>query len=260
MSNDDERVDALRQFLETSSAILGGLAGGAVGRLIGTGGDYLGAVGAPAMSHALNRTAVDFLHRHLSDREKARTAAVLVLTGERIKAKLAQGYELRADDFFVAQFVGRIIADEIAEGVLLAAQREHEERKLRFLADLLTNIAFRPDIDRAQANLLIRRSEGLSYRQLSLIAVLANRERLGLPEPDAVIERGDISQDTSALLHESHRLATGDLLVSEHAWMFGGGTMHPARFTLSRIGTLLYELMELREIGDDELSELVRLL
>jgi hypothetical protein len=47
--------------------------------------------------------------------------------------------------------------------VLLAAQREHEERKLRFMGNLIANLAFHPEIDRGYANYLIRLAEKLSF-------------------------------------------------------------------------------------------------
>ena len=51
-------------------------------------------------------------------------------------------------------FNDRSFADEIIEGVLLAAQREYQEKKLPLYGNLLTNIAFRSDIDRVTANRL----------------------------------------------------------------------------------------------------------
>jgi hypothetical protein len=78
---------------------------------------------------------------------------------------------LRSDGFFNEDNTGRSSAEEIAEGVVLAAQRDHEEKKLRAYGNLLGNLAFCPQFSRAHSNLLTRLAERLSYRQLCLLAL-----------------------------------------------------------------------------------------
>ena len=68
-------------------------------------------------------------------------------------------------------------AVEIAEGMLLAARNEYEEKKLPFFGNLLANIAFDPTIDREQANLLIKIGENVTFRQMCILSVFADHDR-----------------------------------------------------------------------------------
>jgi hypothetical protein len=120
-----------------------------------------GALTAPLIHNIGNEIA----HRLLSKREKTRVGAVIIYAAIHIKEKLNKGMQPSQDDFF-SQQPGRSSAEEISEGVLLAAQREYEEKKLQFYDHLLENIAFSSGVGRAHANLLLKLSQELSYRQL----------------------------------------------------------------------------------------------
>jgi len=70
---------------------------------------------------------------------------------------------------------------ELLEGVLLAAQREYEERKVRCYGNLYANIAFEPAIDSVTANSLLREADDLSYMQIQLLALVARKDVIPLP-------------------------------------------------------------------------------
>jgi hypothetical protein len=59
--------------------------------------------------------------------------------------------------------------EEILEGVLIKAQREHEEKKIRYLGQFLGNIAFDANCSGGQANYLLSLLERLTYQQLVMI-------------------------------------------------------------------------------------------
>jgi hypothetical protein len=67
------------------------------------------------------------MHRQLSQREQARTAAVAIVAAAGIQRKLDLGEEARADGFVLGAPGHRSAAEELAEGVLISAQREHED-------------------------------------------------------------------------------------------------------------------------------------
>jgi len=114
--------------------------------------------------------------------------------------------QVRHDDFFEDQLYQRSAAKEIVEGVLLAAQREHEEKKLLYYSNLLANIAFHPEIDRAHANLLIRLGERLSYRQLCVLSLFKQKSKFNLRQQD-YRSSGTVSElDKVVLLQEIFEL------------------------------------------------------
>lgn len=171
---------------KVASGAIGGAVGGLVGSLAGfavagpmgaVGGSILGnSVGnasAPLIELAFHRVSADFVQRQLSHREEGRIVTVLDQVVKKIETNFSSGLSVRDDGFFTDDKHDRSSADEIFEGVVLASQREYQEKKILFYGNLLANIAFHPEISRAQANLLIRLAEQLSYRQLCLLNLFA---------------------------------------------------------------------------------------
>ena len=77
----------------------------------------------------------------LSPREERRVGAVVLVAAAAIQEKIDSGRRPRDDGFFDPQPPdNRSSAEEIAEGALIAAQREHEEKKILHLGYLLANI------------------------------------------------------------------------------------------------------------------------
>jgi hypothetical protein len=142
-----------------------------------------GAAVGPSVAHAFRYGAKLFVSRVLAGREKARVGVVYGLAAHKIKERLDNGEKLRTDGFFEPDITGRSPADEIAEAVLIAAQREHEERKLPYIANLLAFVAFTPGVDRATANQMIRLAGSLSYQQFCLLALGSNPIRASLNQP-----------------------------------------------------------------------------
>jgi hypothetical protein len=175
-NQEDTEADALSSFTEIGAEIAGGLAPIAVGTLIaGPIGSAAGAFAAPFASRIFGKLAKEFSNRALGRREKTRVGATIIYTVAKINDNLESGQQVRQDDFFQELPEDRAPAVEIAEGVLLAAQREHQERKLPFYGNLLANIAFREDIDRSLANALVGQAEQMSYRQLCLLSGIVQR-------------------------------------------------------------------------------------
>src|SRR5919199_3076043 len=174
---------AIERLARAAPDVLGSVLGAGLGLVLGgPPGALIGAATAPAMSHTLRRVGTEVSRRLLSPREESRLGAVFLLTAAETKARLDAGEQVRQDSFFEAGAGGRSTAEEITEGVFLAAQREYEERKLPYLATLLTSFAFSPDIDRAHAVALLRVAQALSHRQLCLIAFYTHVVDTELPQ------------------------------------------------------------------------------
>jgi hypothetical protein len=173
-----------------------------------------------------------------------------------VQYNLTDGKQLRQDDFFQDNVGDRSTADEIVEGTLLAAQREHEERKLRYYGNMVANIAFHPEVSRSQANQLIRQVERMTYQQLCLLALFVRIDKLN-------IERGDNP-------HFVHPAITDPSLAQEMYELFDYGVFQrPDSFPpdvyissinmpidVSSFGLKLYELTELHDIDAEELEKL----
>ena len=176
----DENV-AVKKLIDAGSDMAGGAVGAAVGTLFaGPPGAVGGAVGGAAFSHVIRAVAGEFAGRLQGQRERARAGALLALTAAEVLQRLDHSERLRSDDFFDDMPGDRSTAREIAEGVLIAAQRDHEERKLgaryaAMLANLCMADAQSAGIDRPMANLLLSLARSLNYQQLCIIEALHKR-------------------------------------------------------------------------------------
>lgn len=240
---------------EASSAGTGALIGGLVG---GIPGACIGGALTPVIASIFQHVADEFFTRILGKREKARVSAVFYYSIEKINQNIENGLKVREDFECPKNSIGRHFAEEILEGILLAAQRDHEEKKLPYYSNLIANLAFHPEIDRAQANLLIRIGRELSYQQLCLLRVLAQRTDYNLSERPAYEILSELGCNGIALFQELYDLNTRKIIGGEG--FMGQSFLKPRTTGLSRIGETIYSLMELDKINYDDVLPIISLL
>ena len=219
---DDARdADRLADFIRLGSEMGGGATGAGVGFVLGGPvGALLGGSLGPPIAAAL-RTAADFAHRQLSGREQVRVVTVVAAAAASIDAGREAGRTFRTDGFFDTTPGDRAAAEEVAEAVLRAAQDEPEERKLPYLARLLSEIAFRPNVDRATASMLVRIGHELTYRQLLLLSLYARKDLFPFP-PGNFRDKGLRHMDAVVpLLHDSMDLHARGLVAITGGFALG---------------------------------------
>jgi len=265
---DDKGISSL---IETGSQITGSaLAAAAAGYLlVGPPGAAIGAGAAPLLARAINTIGNDVAERYLSERERARIGGVIIYAKYKIKKNLEAGGLPRSDfgEMSARQhpacaeitFVDRPSAEEIIEGVLLAAQREHEEKKVIFFGNLLANIAFNQKITRPQANSLIRKAKDVSFRQMCLISLFAQSENFRLRNHGYIGETA-LSFDAYTLLQEIYELTPLGLLTLPGITLRSIADITPKKMRVEGIGRLLYNMMELKNIDTKDLETLEQLL
>ncbi len=257
-----------RSVIEHGAEYIGAAAGGAIGLVGGPPGAIAGAVVGSAIGHTLERAGMEVYDRLLVRRQQQRVGAVLALAEqEAIRAQQAGG-SIRTDGFFEATKSSRRSgADEVLEGVLLHAADAYEERKLRHLAAILPSVAMRSDISVADAHLLTRLADRLSWRQLLILGVLVN------PPADAFV-LSDVDQDergstpvAPALAEEVDELGRLGLLGvtdSTERVVRAGGTFDSsasiwgtpkARWRLTELGHLFAAVTRLDDLDPPELTE-----
>lgn len=240
MTETGESDNAAADLIEAGSAITGAAAGAAIDLLGGPPGVIGGAAAGAGLSVVIRRLAGEMRNRVLGPREVERIGAAIGYALVDINERLAAGEVPRRDGFFEipTDNVHRSAADEIYEGVLIAAQGEYEERKLALYGRLLASVAFRDGISRAHANYLIRMAKELSYRQICLLA-LACRSGVGFPTFNGIALE-DARAAEIEVLHHRHLLRDDpnarDRLI---AWSNG---------------IILCEMMDLNRVTDDEIS------
>jgi len=247
------------KFIELGANMAGGVAGAAVGFFTGgPAGALIGAAFGPALAHAVREVGSDLYNRHLSQREMARIGAVMFYAAEKFRENIENGQQIRQDGFFQEQPGERADAEEIVEGILLSAQREHEEKKLNYYGNLLANIAFHPKIDKAQANLLIRMGQRVSYRQMCLLALFAHSDSFNLRQGD--YRASEIDTDRIPLLQEIHDLYSQGLLNCSGNALLGMRDIIPANMNVQGMGATLHNLMELCKVDAQNLNTIAVML
>lgn len=123
--------------------------------------------------------AADHLSRVMSEKESQRLKRAMEHL-QRIMARLNRHDKLREDGFFTDQILeealmatDRCDAAEILEGALIKILREHEERKIPYILNIYANACFADGVVSLDLlNMMLEIAEGLSYRQLGLLALL----------------------------------------------------------------------------------------
>ena len=127
------------------------------------------------------RTVADEAGAVPASRERVRAGAALAFAVEYAATLHRNGRAVRSDRWFDARTGSRSAAEELAESVVVAARRSTDERRVRHLGYLLSEVAVSPEVDLALAGRALRLAESLSWRQLALVAGVGRRDRVPLP-------------------------------------------------------------------------------
>jgi hypothetical protein len=239
----------LEKLLGAGSEAAGAAVGGGLGFLLG---GPVGAVAGGVISVVISRTLDEFSNRVLSHREQVRVEVTAQYALLEISNRLQAGQAPRRDGFFSETVSDRTYAEEVFEGVLFKAKNEVEERKLHFLGNAFANIAFRADISPATAHLILKISEGLTYRQMCLLAFIAARGEVDVES----LRRGHhTSHDLNALRREEMSLHDTDL--GTFGLLEGIG---PWTDKLSPLGQMVIEILGLSAVPAEHVKEVENLI
>ncbi len=260
-SDDRESQHKADEAAELSAEVVGALSGAGLGGLVaGPLGGFVGAGAGPVVARGVRAAIARF-----RSRGEQRIVTTVARIGERIRDRQRGGERLRDDGFLAGSGSD---GEEVAEGVLLVAEREFESRKVPLYAELMASIAFTSDVDRATANLSVRLMERLSFRQLCLLVAFSRaavRDKLRKHGFKGQVgdEKGKpaigwmIGNDAHGILLEALELEQLGLIRRSDA----AGVMHftdiePRTMRLEGIGAQLVRLA-LDGLSNDEVLELV---
>ena len=183
------------------------------------------------------------------------------------------GYAVREDGFFEpdATPMGRSPAEEILEGTLRAAANEHEERKVWFLGAFWGNLPFREDVSRSTANFLLHLAERLTWRQFVLLARAGrstDRQAAGLlaeldrrfddkkaTDPGIASELDEMTN--LGLVNRPERSSIGRWGDDEGIQPVSHAESYVAEPTLTALGRLLYELLDLEKVEHTDILDTI---
>ena len=219
-----------------------------------------------AIGNLLSGVGQEFSARQLSHREKKRVGTLLVIVINEIHRRLEAGESVRADDFFDANLTGRSDAEEVAESVLLKVQREPEERKLPYMGLLYVSTVFDSRINAQLAHQLSKIGEQLTYRQLCLLKLAAEKYQYQLRDRD-YRDHDDFRIELTQILYECAELYDrqyinfrGEPNLHTREYSDFGATIAgltnaiPSRMTLQGMGEHLYDVMMLSRIPEGDIA------
>lgn len=248
------------KIIDTVTDLGGSIAGSVTGTVIGTViAGPTGAVSGALIGTAIEKTFVaignDIKERYLSKNERKKIGEVCELAKEKIAYKIENGHSLRTDSFFDMIDGNRSAAEEALEGTLFAAQKEYEERKLPFLANLYANLNFDETASQSISNFLIKIASNLSYRQIVILSIIGKIDNNVLDLPLRFIEyRGFTNDEDISIAAEIYDLYRTSLLISNTA-MLDHLNFIPNELILTGMGELLYQYMELENLESDDIEE-----
>lgn len=262
MKQDEIKKTIIDNVGEYAGSAAGAVAGGLIGAAIGgPEGAAAGSVAATAIEHMFQNMGSEIKKRTLAPLEEERVGAVYTKAKELIEEKIARGKTPRNDNFFVKDSNSRPASEELLEGTLLAAQREHEEKKTVYLARLYANILFQPEISRPTANHLIKLAEQLTYRQIAILNNIAAMQFARTLNPPINPLKKSAYESVSgtenvAIAAEIFDLYRMSILGSSQVILDAGG-INPSTLTVVGYGAHLYNLMDLGSMEPDpELIEI----
>ena len=263
MYNDDSdsagREQRLRLMIIKGAELAGGAAGPAVGTVLGTliagpAGAAVGGTFGAAATMAVKAIGHELSSRVLSPREQVRVGGVFTLAAAEIVERCRNGESVRDDGFFGTGDGGRSDAEEVWESTLLKSQREPEERKLPYMAHLLANLAFNAEISAAMAHQMTRAAESMTYRQLCILQLSANRERFNLRQESYRGQTGPVSKELYQILYEYHDLYNMGLINYGGTVGLSLTDVNPGTSKPQALGADIYSEMRLDLIPDGDVT------
>ncbi|MGN8160393.1 hypothetical protein ACS8YF_17185 [Salinisphaera sp. SWV1] len=257
-SETENRVSGFRRLVDAGAEISGGAIGSALGFIAGgPGGAATGGAGGAAAAAALKYIGGEISERVLSQRERVRVGGVLALVASDIHARIEAGETIRNDGFFEPNSNGRSDADEVAESVLLKAQREAEEDKLPYMAHLLSSIAFDSSLNTYLAHQLIKAAEQLTFRQLCLLRIGAMQNQFPLRSSD-YNGHNAFTRDVLQVVYECYDLYAQGFVSFGGTAALGPIDVNPGGMEPQGIGAELHNLMRLWEIPMSRLQPIAQ--
>lgn len=256
------KKDIVQNLIETGSEITGSISGSVIGGLIaGPIGMVIGGASGPIITKVIKSIGTEVKSRILSPREEVRIGAVYTYAIDKILKNEQSGRVLRDDNFFTAEPNMRSDSEEIFEGVILKAQKEYEENKIKYYGNLLGNISCDKNITKQFAHQLIKLAENLSYNQLCLLKIINianNQKKIDLRSTNYRDDK--LSREIVTILYDLIDLENKHLIVNSKTHVFGITDIIPSEFTTQGNGNALLHLMELDQIPEEHCSELIELL
>lgn len=235
----------MRSGLQMAEPSISGAVGAAIGLLGGPPGAVLGGMAGGMFSTVVKKLGSEMDKRLMGPRERARVSAVCALGASEIVRRVQAGEQIRSDGFFDEGEYGRSYAEEVWESLLSRCQREASERKLPYMSHLFAALAFDNSIGLDKAHQLIYAAEHMTYRQMCILCVGANRHLYELRAEKYTNESASSIWPIIEVLYECYDLYQKEYIHTDDKGVLGMTQITPSTMRPFGIGTDIYDLMKL---------------
>ncbi|WP_157361040.1 hypothetical protein [Arthrobacter sp. EPSL27] len=175
-----------------------------------------------------------------------------------MKRNLSNGMSIRQDSFWEARGGFPPPAQETFEAVLMAAQRDPEERKLRYLGNAYAYIACDPAMTPSASHWLIKTAEALTWTQLQLLSMVASLEELNTS--GIILGKGANNWDSVSLHKELLDLGSRYFIHGGYETLENGIEVPSSALPTQRLlnpGTLIFGALRLADVPHSDLEDIV---
>jgi hypothetical protein len=253
----------LERIIATAADSIGDISAVGISALlsgVGPEASYIGAAAGPVVAGV----AQDIASRVLSRKEERRLGSVIVYAAASMRQLHESGARLREDGFWSSNPDQTKPGEEVVEAVLLAAQREPQERKLEYLGCLLAQIAYHEEIPVETAMWMIGTAERLTWTQYVLISMVGRSQQFELSGIEVGQNIGSwrgwaVHQELQSMgpFGMSIMGAKARETVPAYKGLFN---MNLSDFHLGNGGRLLYDFLGVGDIPAEEINDLIRAL
>lgn len=255
--------DVIIDLVETGAEISGSIAGSVIGGLLaGPPGMIIGGATGPLLSKALKQVGNEIQQRLISPWEEIRIGAALTFALNKLNENQKSGMQIRTD-IFEAKDHQRSDSTEIFEGIIINAQKEYEERKIKFLGCLFANICTNPNISKEHASQLIKTLSNSSYRQLCIMQYFQTKKANGfsstpikdLSKNDSntkFIKKGDLIIE----IRDLHQKGLLTILSRINLIDDNSSPIELDDINVSDSGILFCEMLSLSEISKEDVDQI----
>ncbi len=207
----------------------------------------------PMLSEVIISTYKQLFKKDIGENACKRLGFSYIKATDRANENLRKGINLRKDNFF-EEGVVYSKAKEIIEGITCCIIDDSDYRKSFFLGNFIGNIGFEKfEMDQEYARFLLNITKSLSYRQLCLIAYYKKYESLDVSKWAKYFENESTNANGLDLYTEILQLKSLNLIKRKGIVSLGSDLQDSE---LSRSGDILYEVLSLDEIDNEDINNL----
>jgi len=193
----------------------------------------------------------DIISRTLSKKEQNRIGKAFYYALKKINDNSINNKPFRDDAFTKYSSETLSEASEFLEAILIDAQKEYQEKKIKFLGNMYANSLFTGNLDKHWLFYFLKLCETLSFRQLCYIAVLMEKGLYGLDR------KVDMQKDSYAIMRADQRFELNQMIVPniiKGPRDFNSNVAYPFEwYNIDWVGERLFELMNLNEIDPEDI-------